>query len=306
MTGILDRLLRRTLTLRTKTVLGFLAIVAMLVCTLTLSVLQLNSMDDYVMGLIQDDMGEIEITRVLSERVNAYNLKILSHIGDDEEANLPSFDQEFFVSGCDSLKQSLAGAHDSAHRRDRRLELKRTSDARKAEDARHSQLVDSVLYAYSAYMLITKEFKSVVLSDFTDTRDWYFNRLQPAFNRLINSFSALSRTAFEDLEKHSHTYNKWFGKSILLVVIAVVMSIILVLMLLYFYLSYFVTPVTKMARHVEEYRAGGKKYTYTFDGDDELASLNAALTELTSDNQLLRRRVKSLRATLSQKENSES
>ena len=38
-----------------------------------------------------------------------------------------------------------------------------------------------------------------------------------------------------------------------------------------------------------------KKYSVTFDGDDELVELNESITELATENQQLRRRIKQLR-----------
>jgi len=66
-------------------------------------------------------------------------------------------------------------------------------------------------------------------------------------------------------------------------------------MLLFFLLVYYVNPIYKMLDGLSNYRSFNKKYSYTFDGDDQLSELNDGITELAGENQQLRRRVSDLR-----------
>ena len=43
---------------------------------------------------------------------------------------------------------------------------------------------------------------------------------------------------------------------------------------------------------MKHYRSVGKKYNYTFDGDDQLVELGEGIRELTEENQTLRKRLK--------------
>ena len=45
------------------------------------------------------------------------------------------------------------------------------------------------------------------------------------------------------------------------------------------YIAFYVNPIYKMSTGVDDYRAVAKRYGYTFDGDDQLANINAGLTE---------------------------
>jgi hypothetical protein len=51
-----------------------------------------------------------------------------------------------------------------------------------------------------------------------------------------------------------------------------------------------------MSDGVDNYRAVGKRYGYTFDGDDQLANINNGLTEIIEENLELKSRVKGLRS----------
>ena len=42
-------------------------------------------------------------------------------------------------------------------------------------------------------------------------------------------------------------------------------------------------------------RGCSRRYTYTFDGNDQLNDLNTAITELTEENRSLRKRISDLR-----------
>ena len=60
-----------------------------------------------------------------------------------------------------------------------------------------------------------------------------------------------------------------------------------------------------MLTGLDEYRSMGRRYSYTFDGDDQLAELNEGITELTEENRQYRRRIKLLKETQSRTEESE-
>lgn len=261
------------LSLKAKLTLSLSAICVILFISSIISVLEYRSMSSYVSRLIADDINNINVARELVESTNTYNLGILSIIGDEEVTKLPDFDQESFMSQCDSLKKSFS-------------------------DFSESSLADSVLYSYSAYMLTSLELSSVILSDFVDTRSWYFDRLQPRYNRLRSDIDAMSTAIYTDLEKNSATFERGFYRSIIPGIVAVLVGVLLVMMLLFFMIAYYADPLYKILDNLKSYRRFGKKYNYTFEGDDQLSELNQNLLEITEENQQLRNRVISLRNKL--------
>ena len=54
-------------------------------------------------------------------------------------------------------------------------------------------------------------------------------------------------------------------------------------------------PIYRMSAGVNDYRVVGRKYGYVFDGDDQLANINAGLTEVIEENIELKIRVKALK-----------
>ena len=266
---IRNRLANLRLSLRAKLTLSLSAIAIVLVISSIISLMEYRSMSSYVSGLIADNINSINVAQKLSEVSNTYNLDILSVIG-DEGARLPNFNQEEFVARCDSLKKNLTSVT-------------------------LLPLADSVMYSYAAYMLTTLELEDVLLSDFIDSRTWYFDRLQPKYNRLRSDIDALSAGMYNDLRRNSQTFDRGFYRSVIPGFVAMLVGLLLVVLLLFFILAYYVNPIYKMLAALENYRAYNKKYTYSFEGDDQLAELNTGISEMAAENHQLRKRLSALR-----------
>lgn len=260
------------LSLKMKMILSLSAIVVVLILSSVISILEYRRMSNYVSDLIAEDITSINVAQQLANVTDDYNLQILTVIGDDSVNTLPDFDQRRFVFYCDSLRSSFT-------------------------EKNMMPLTDSVLYSYSAYMLTSLELEEVIKSDFIDSRTWYFERLQPSFNRLHGYIESLSTAMYDDLQQNSENFDRGFYRSIVPGIVAVTVGIVLVLLLMFFILAYYVGPINKMLLGMDEYRSMGRRYGYTFEGDDQLSELNAGITELAEENRQLRRRIKLLKET---------
>ena len=256
--------------MKAKLTLALMAIAVTLLVSSVISIMEYSRMSHYVSDLMADNVKGINMAQNLSKVSSAYNLDLLTVIGDESIDTLPDFKRTGFVEHCDSLRRSLLSP-------------------------KMMPMTDSVLYAYSAYMLTSLELEDVLKSDFIDTRTWYFERLQPKFGKLNSYIEVLSNAMYDDLKKNSETFQRGFYRSIIPGIVAVGVGLLLVLMLLFFIMAYYVDPLYKMLEGLNGYRSHNKKYSYTFDGDDQLAELNEGITEITMENQQLRKRVASLR-----------
>ncbi len=258
------------LSLRLKIVLSLSAIAVVLLMSGIISFLEYRHMSNYVSELIAGNVNNIHRTQELVSAVDAYNLDILAVIGDDKLTHVPEFDRAAFLSTCEDLRASL---HENGV----------------------EELADSVVYAYSAYMLASMELEEVYESSFINTRDWYFNRLQPIFGRLRAYLDHLSSEMYEELEQNSRDFDSGFFRSIIPSIVAVSVGIILVFLLLFFIQVYYVNPIYAMLEALKDYLGYRRRYTYTFDGQDQLSDLNASITELTEENRSLRKRISDLK-----------
>lgn len=256
------------LSLRSKMTLSLSAIAVVLLMSSVISVLEYRHMSNYVSSLIAGDIRNIHVAQNLVNTVDSYNLQLLAVIGDDSLNTLPEFDRTGFVSYCDSLRASFSEA---------------------------SPLADSVIYAYSAYMLASMELEEVLESSFIDTRDWYFTRLQPLFGRMRGYLDRLSAAMYAELQQNSEHFDSGFYRSIIPSAVAVSVGILLVLLLMFFLLVYYVKPIYRMLSSLKDFLQFRHRYTYEFESNDQLGELNAAITDLTEENRTLRHRITELK-----------
>ncbi len=267
--GIFKKFKNRRLSLRAKLVLSLSSIAVILLVSLLISVMEYSSMSNYVSELIADDISSINVANRLADMSNTYNLQILEVIGDETSLRLPDFDDGYFKSHCDSLRMNV-------------------------ESNQVRPLADSVMYSYSAYMLTSLELEDVIQSDFIDSRSWYFERLQPRYERLRGDLGSLSNAIYNDLARNSATFEGGFYRSIIPGIVAVGVGLLLVVMLLFFLLAYYVNPLYRMLDGLDAYRSQDKRYTVKFDGDDQLARLNEGISELAGENRQFRSRIKTM------------
>lgn len=259
------------MSMRTKLTLGLGSIAAMLLLSSIISVLEYRRMSNYVSDLVADNIRNINIAQKLVAMSDEYNLKVLAAIGEEGVVSeVPQFDRDAFMDQCDSLRIALS--------------------SREA-----SPLADSVIYSYSAYMLTSLELPKVIASDFIDSRDWYFKRLQPRYNRLRSDIESLTDAAYAELQTNSMAFQDSFYRSIIPGIVSVAAGLVLVLLLLFFILAYYANPVYKMLSSLQNYTLTGAKYRCSFEGNDQMAALNEQIADLVEENVELKRRNKALR-----------
>lgn len=267
---LMPKLQNVTLTMSSKLVLGLSAIAAILLLSSVISILEYRRMSNYVSDLIASNINCINISQKLANYSDKYNLEILAAIGDATQSLQLDTDYEAFMEQYDSLVTAFSSKDAVAK-------------------------ADSVVYSYTAYMLTSLELENVMMSDFIDSREWYFNRLQPKYQRLKSDIENLNDMIYHELKENSYTFQDSFYRSIVPGVVSVGAGLLLVLLLMVFILIYYVRPLKKMLAGIDNYHSFAKHYGYTFEGDDELVQLNEGVCELIDENIELKRRVKQLR-----------
>ena len=258
---------KKIFTIKFKLILSLSAIAVMLLASGLISYLEYKKMNDRLSVRISEDIRNINLAQHLEEACSAYNLQILKVIGDSTVIQLPRFDSQSFVQKTGELPAS-----------------------------------DKVLDAFHEYMSESDNLADVILSDFINSRDWYFNELQPKYDALNSAIDEMSDEIYQNLSENSETYDAGLNRSVVPMIVAVGGGMLLILMLLFFLLTLYVNPIYKMLDGLRNYRTFNKKYTYDFEGDDQLKDLNTGISELIADNQQLRKRVAALRSTINQQQ----
>lgn len=260
--------------LKLKMTCAIMSIVAILLVSSIISVVELRRMNNYVTDLIEQNLNSIAVTSELSQQCEEYNLRILAAIGDADslKTSVPYFDTERFLARCDSL-------HDSSTSQEVR------------------QATDSLCYSFAAYMLTSLEMEDVAKSSFIRSRDWFFNRLEPRFERLKADIARLNEINYDILQNNSLTFDDNLYRSIAPELVAIGAGILLAILLLYFVIKLYINPLERMLEELEFYRRNARPYKYDFQGDDVLDALNKGIADIAQSNDSLKRRLKALSNT---------
>lgn len=248
--------------------LGSLA--AILLLSGVLAILEYRRMSDYVSELIASNIKSINHSKRLSDITQEYNHQMLAVVVQNDISIMPNFDLKDFIAQSDSLKNSFTTQH-------------------------ALPMVDEVVKSFDKFIKTSQNFDEVFLADSVDTGVWFFGTLQPCYNNFMENMNSLNESIYNDLQANSADFDAGFYRSIIPGVVSVGAGILLILLLLYFTMFDYVRPIYKMADGLNAYRTTGRRYNYSFDGDDQLAEINEGIVEVVEENVQLKARVKSLR-----------
>lgn len=256
--------------MRSKVCLSLGSLAAILLLSGVLAILEYRRMSDYVSELIAANIKSINLSQKLSDITQEYNHQMLAVVVQNDISMMPTFDLQHFMAQSDSLKNSFKSEH-------------------------ALPMVDSVVTSFDNFMKTSLKFDEVFLADNVDTGEWFFGTLQPCYNEFRRDMNTLNESIYNELQANSADFDAGFYRSIIPGVVSVGAGLLLILLLLYFTLFDYVRPICKMAEALSAYRSSGRRYIYTFDGDDQLAEINEGIVEVVEENLELKARVKSLR-----------
>ena len=248
--------------------LGSLAMILLL--SSVISILEYRRMSDYVSELIAANIKSINLSQRLADLTQEYNDQMLAVVIQNDISMMPDFNLDYFNAQSDSLRSSFTSS-------------------------RMLPKVDSVVMSFDAFMKTSQMFDEVFLADTVNTGEWFFGSLQPTYMKLRQDLTYLNEVIYEDLKNNSSDFDAGFYRSIMPGIVAIGAGLLLIVLLFYFIMIYYVRPIYRMSDGVDGYRLSGRRHVYEFDGDDQLANVNAGVTELIDENVELKKRVKNLR-----------
>ncbi len=124
---------------------------------------------------------------------------------------------------------------------------------------------------------------------------WYLQNIKPLYATMRYDMEAYKSAVNEDLTYNSKNFEAGFYRSIMPGTVANMLGLVLIALLAYFIISFYVNPIYKMLNHLQSYRETGKRYTYEFEGDDQLTEINSAIADIIEENAILKKRIKDLK-----------
>ena len=256
--------------MRRKLVLSLGSLAAILLLSGVISILEYRRMSDYVGELIAANIKSINLSQKLADITEEYNHQMLSVVVQNDISIMPDFNLSQFNAQADSLKNSFTSQN-------------------------ALPMVDTVSTSFNEFIRTSMKFDEVFLADSVDTGEWFFGTLQPCYNKFRQDMGVLNDNIHEELRRNSADFDAGFYRSIIPGFVSVAAGLVLIMLLFYFIMAFYVNPIYKMSAGVDNYKLSGRRHTYEFDGDDQLANINSGITELIEENIELKRRIKHLR-----------
>lgn len=259
------------LSLSAKLVLSLSAIAVMLTTTAVISVLEYRSMSHSVSSEIGRNIDCINVSQDVAVALASYNHQILTTVGAaDSLGAVTSFDRKAAAELCSKEFDKLGSVQPI-------------------------EGLDSLRQCFEQYIQASEALDTVVRSTFVDSRRWFFYELQPEYSAFMDALKQYNENVHLNLMAKADEFEITFYRSIVPGIVSVLAGLLLIALLLFFLMSNYVKPIYRMLGNLEDYLKRGKKYSYDFEGDDQLRKLNSQITELADENTELKRRVKELK-----------
>lgn len=242
------------------------SIIAVLFLSSLISIIVFNKMSSYTSELIAKDIDSINLNTELTVKTDEYNLKMLSAVGRADSLIVSGIDPGLYINASDSLVAGLC--------------------------RNRVYMADSLRRAYVRYVEASKMLDEVIQSDFVDTREWYFTSLLPKCNRMRYWQDVINNDINNNLHSNSENLDTGYYRGIVPVVVCVAAAVLMCLLLMFFINVYYVTPIRKMLKCLDEFIKYNHPYNIVFEGDDELQQLNSSIGDVISENIVMKHRIR--------------
>lgn len=260
----------RGTSMRTKLVYSLGTIAAILLLSGVISILEYRRMSDYVSDKISANIKSVNLSSELSDITQDYNAQMQAMVLRNDILHMPEFDPHAFTALSDSLRSSITSKN-------------------------VLPIVDNVEASFNDFMTTSLKFDEVFFADSIDTREWFFGILQPRYSKFRSDMNTLNEYIHHDLYENSSNFDAGFYRSIIPGVVSVCAGLLLIVLLFYFIMSNYVNPICRMSDELKQYKTYGHRYTYDFEGDDQLSELNSGVSEIIEENIEFKRRLKNFR-----------
>ncbi len=253
--------------IRNKVLLGSVVIGLILFLSGVVAFLEYSRMSKAVSSLIANNIYSVNSARILINVCDKYNQDIFQDITNNITfSTSKNIDNEKF----DIIFEELIAHHTTDNERN---------------------MSDSVMYAYAAYMQVANEIDNMWIEADSVRRDWYFNRLQPVYNKLSDYLQKLSQISQGALTGNYDSLTDSYYRAVMPGVVAVGAGILLVILFNYFINLFILKPIVKMNIGLRNYKEFGKSYDVSFDyGGDQIQGMNEMIKELVEENKSLKKR----------------
>jgi CHASE3 domain sensor protein len=241
--------------IRTKILMGFLILVLMLFISGALSVFELTKLGNAIKGLISDNYRSIEYSKDLLEELEMQEKSALTFVSSGNAEHTMHFEVAHLVvlAKLDSARVHLTNSNEKLY-------------------------VDSITVAYN-------QFYSLALTFFeskTITLDKYLRELHPKYLETASHVKQLMTLNQSALYQTAAYLEGSAQRVVMPGLIVILTSIIFTLVFVYLVNHYFVSPIIRLTKGINDYVKYQKPFDVPLESKDELSSLKESIARLIS------------------------
>lgn len=241
--------------IRGKILMGFLILVFMLFASGALSVFELTKLGRTVKGLITDNYKSIAYSKEMLEALEVQEKSILAYISNGDKLNVEVFNQSHKLATLylDSAKMNLTVSNEKMY-------------------------IDSIAKSYKIFHTQSLGF---VESDSTSLNN-YLNTIHPRYIEVTHHVKQLMTINQSALYNTAAYLESSAQRVVMPGLIVILTSIIFTLVFVYLVNHYFVSPIIKLTKGINDYVKFQKPFDVQLETKDELSSLKDSIVNLIS------------------------
>jgi len=253
--------------IREKVYLAAVVISVLLLLSAGVAYLEFSRMSDYVSTFIAKNVECINSSNELIELCEGFNQDILKN--DDtilKRVNDANMIDEQFRNYVSLISSNI------------------TVDS-------ENHYVDSVKYAYAAYMQVVGGVEDMWFEEYSDKVSWYKESVEIIYLKLKGYLQTLSSLSQDILSSNYDELSDRYYRSIMPAVLAISASILIVLLFVYFLNIFVLSPLMKIHAGLKDYKDFNRTYNVSFEkGGDQIQEINEMVQEIVEENKRLNSR----------------
>jgi hypothetical protein len=240
--------------------LGFVIIGLILFTSGTVSVLQLMQMEKTVTDMNETNILRIEASVRVFDEAKRQTWKILDIMHDNslgDEARIV-FNDTLYLHCFEFIRKNISLPEER-------------------------RLFDTLCAKYRHFEHHTALLDSLFMSDDTSERNEWFNNLyRPVYESFVESASKLEILNRNTVFNNSAELRSDFYRMIIPLTVAVTVGLFLIILFNYLINFYFIDPLLKIIKGIEEYSVNKQPYNVKISANDEMSELNREVKSLIS------------------------
>lgn len=240
-----------------KVQLATLILSSILLLSAAIAYIEFSRMSEYVSTFIAKNVECINSSKELVDICESYNKRLLDN----------EFLEESTIAPIDSQVTNFVNLVSS----------NTTVDA-------ENRYVDSIRYAYVAYMQVVNSSENMWFEDYSDRLDWYRNDVEKVYLKLKGYLLTLSSLSQNVLSSNYTQLSETYYRSITPSVLATAASVATIILFVYFLTIFLLNPVARIHKGLKDYRDFGRSYKVNIEnGSEELMEINEMVKDMIDD-----------------------